>query len=83
VRYAPNGRNLDESIEELRQIAGGRNDIFAEAAGMHRRPTKMIQFAERQLLNDQISTRPAAVDEAPSARGGVRGSTPRGLLDPR
>ena len=27
-------RNLDESIEELHQIADGRNDILAEAAGM-------------------------------------------------
>jgi hypothetical protein len=27
-------RNLDESIEELRQIADGRNDILAEAAGL-------------------------------------------------
>jgi hypothetical protein len=27
-------RNLDESIEELRQIADGRNDILAEAAGI-------------------------------------------------
>ena len=26
--------NLDESIEELRQIADGRNDILAEAAGI-------------------------------------------------
>jgi hypothetical protein len=27
-------RNLDESIEELREIADGRNDILAEAAGI-------------------------------------------------
>jgi hypothetical protein len=27
-------RNVDESIEELRQIADGRNDILAEAAGI-------------------------------------------------
>jgi hypothetical protein len=27
-------RNLDESIEELRQIADGRDDVLAEAAGM-------------------------------------------------
>jgi hypothetical protein len=26
--------NLDESIEELRQIADGRDDILAEAAGI-------------------------------------------------
>jgi hypothetical protein len=26
--------NLDESIEELRQIADSRNDILAEAAGI-------------------------------------------------
>jgi hypothetical protein len=30
----PNAATLDESIEELRQIADGRNDILAEAAGI-------------------------------------------------
>jgi hypothetical protein len=30
----PNAVNLDESIEELRQIADSRNDILAEAAGL-------------------------------------------------
>jgi hypothetical protein len=34
MRYAAERRNLDESIEELRQIADGRNDILAEAAGL-------------------------------------------------
>jgi hypothetical protein len=34
MRYAAERGNLDESIEELRQIADGRNDIFAEAAGI-------------------------------------------------
>ena len=34
ARYAAERRNLDESIEELRQIADGRNDILAEAAGI-------------------------------------------------
>ena len=34
VRYAAERRNLDESTEELRQIADGRNDILAEAAGI-------------------------------------------------
>jgi hypothetical protein len=29
MRYAAERRNLDESIEELRQIADGRNDILA------------------------------------------------------
>jgi hypothetical protein len=28
MRYATERRSLDESIEELRQIADGRNDIF-------------------------------------------------------
>jgi len=28
MRYAVERRNLDESIEELRQIADGRNDIL-------------------------------------------------------
>jgi len=34
MRYAAECRSLDESIEELRQIADGRNDILAEAAGI-------------------------------------------------
>jgi hypothetical protein len=34
MRYAAERRNLDESIEELRQIADGRNDILAESAGI-------------------------------------------------
>jgi hypothetical protein len=34
MRYAAERRNLDESIEELRQIADGRNDILAEAGGI-------------------------------------------------
>src|SRR5688572_1869939 len=34
MRYAAERRNLDESIEELRRIADGRNDILAEAAGV-------------------------------------------------
>jgi hypothetical protein len=32
--YAAERRNLDDSIEELRQIADGRNDILAEVAGI-------------------------------------------------
>ena len=35
MRYAAERRNLDESIEELRQIADGRNDILAEASRHH------------------------------------------------
>jgi hypothetical protein len=34
MRYAAERRNLDESIEELRQMADGRNDILAEVAGI-------------------------------------------------
>ena len=34
MRCAAERRNLGESIEELRQIADGRNDILAEAAGI-------------------------------------------------
>ena len=34
MRYAAERRNLDASIEELRQIADGRNDVLAEAAGI-------------------------------------------------
>ena len=34
MRYAAERPNLDESIEELRDIADGRNDILAEAAGI-------------------------------------------------
>jgi hypothetical protein len=37
MRYAAERRSLDESIEELRQIADGRNDILAEAAGIEAR----------------------------------------------
>jgi hypothetical protein len=34
MRYAAERRDLDEAIEALRQIADGRNDILAEAAGI-------------------------------------------------
>jgi len=34
MRSAAERRNLDESIEELRDIADGRNDILAEVAGI-------------------------------------------------
>jgi hypothetical protein len=34
MRYAAERRNLDKAVEELRQIADGRNDILAEAAGI-------------------------------------------------
>jgi hypothetical protein len=34
MRYAAERRNLDESVEELRQIADSRNDILADAAGI-------------------------------------------------
>jgi hypothetical protein len=34
MRYAAEKRNLAESIAELRKIAGGRDDILAEAAGI-------------------------------------------------
>ena len=34
MRYAPEPRNLDESIEELRQIGDRQNDILPEAAGI-------------------------------------------------
>jgi hypothetical protein len=34
MRYVRERRDLAESIEELRQIADGRNDILAEAAGI-------------------------------------------------
>jgi len=34
MRYAAEKRNLAESIRELREIADGRNDILAEAAGI-------------------------------------------------
>jgi hypothetical protein len=34
MRYAAERRNLDESIEELRQLADGRDHILAEAAGI-------------------------------------------------
>ena len=34
MRYAAEQRNLAESVAELREIADGRNDILAEAAGI-------------------------------------------------
>jgi hypothetical protein len=34
MRYAAERRNLDESIEDLRHIADGLNDVLAEAAGV-------------------------------------------------
>jgi hypothetical protein len=34
MRYAAELRNLSESITELREMADGRNDILAEAAGI-------------------------------------------------
>jgi hypothetical protein len=34
MRYAAEKRNLAESIAELREIANGRDDILAEAAGL-------------------------------------------------
>jgi hypothetical protein len=34
MRYAAERRNLDESIAELREIADGRDEVIAEAAGI-------------------------------------------------
>lgn len=34
MRYAAERRDLAESIAELREMAGGRDDILAEAAGV-------------------------------------------------
>jgi hypothetical protein len=34
MRYAAERRNLAESIAELREIAGGRDDVLAEVAGI-------------------------------------------------
>ncbi len=34
IRYAVEKRDLAESIAELREIAEGRNDVLAEAAGI-------------------------------------------------
>jgi hypothetical protein len=34
MRYAAERRNLADAIAELRDIAGGRDDILAEAAGI-------------------------------------------------
>jgi hypothetical protein len=34
MRYAAEKRNLAESIAELHEMAGGRDDILAEAAGI-------------------------------------------------
>ena len=37
MRYAAERRSLDESIEELREIADGRNDTLSRGRGHHRR----------------------------------------------
>jgi hypothetical protein len=37
MRYAAERRNLDESIEELRQLADGRNDCLGRGRGDHHR----------------------------------------------
>jgi hypothetical protein len=37
MRYAAEQRNLAESIAELREMANGRNDLLAEAAGIEAR----------------------------------------------
>jgi hypothetical protein len=34
MRFAAERRNLADAIEELRELAGGRDDILAEAAGV-------------------------------------------------
>ena len=34
MRYAAERRNLDDSIAELREIANGRDEVIAEAAGI-------------------------------------------------
>ncbi|HEY6685842.1 MAG TPA: hypothetical protein VI094_06475 [Propionibacteriaceae bacterium] len=34
MRYAAERRNLDDSITELREIADGRDEVIAEAAGI-------------------------------------------------
>ena len=34
IRYAAQRRNLTESVAELREIAGGRDDVLAEVAGI-------------------------------------------------
>ena len=34
MRYATEKRDLAESVAELREMANGRNDILAEAAGI-------------------------------------------------
>jgi hypothetical protein len=34
MRYAAERRNLDDSITELRDIADGRDEVIAEAAGI-------------------------------------------------
>jgi hypothetical protein len=47
MRYAAERRNLDESIEELRQIADSRNDILAETAGI----TRVLGMPAQQLTS--------------------------------
>jgi hypothetical protein len=49
MRYAAEARNLDESIEELRQIADGQNDILAEAEGHQGRVLVRLPVHSRRL----------------------------------
>jgi hypothetical protein len=48
MRYAAEKRNLAESIAELRDMANGRNDIVAEAAGIRRRVVVHITSNSRR-----------------------------------
>jgi hypothetical protein len=48
-------RNVDESIEELRQIADGRNDILAEAAGITAGSWYASPATHRRLIHAEHS----------------------------
>ena len=50
MRYAAERPNLDESIEELRDIADGRNDILAQAAAVRE---ELTRFTRAGLLEEE------------------------------
>jgi len=93
MRYAAERRNLDESIEELRQIADGRNDILAEAAGItagswYASPTPRRARANRRRDAHPRGRRPRSAAGLRRAgaldAGGIRASdeiTARGALN--
>ena len=75
MRYAIERRNLADSIAELRQIAGGRNDILAEAAGItagswYAWPSTHVghELVAAGMLSGEPRLPPSAIGEESQAR---------------